>query len=41
MEGEEKERDPKPGSLGLVILDYTWFRLIYSAEEMLIPMKAS
>ncbi len=39
MEGEEKERDPKPGLLGLVILDYIWFRLMYNAKEMVIPNK--
>jgi hypothetical protein len=39
MEGEEKERDPKPGLLGLFPLDYIWFRLIYSAKEMAIPNK--
>ncbi len=27
MEVEEKERDPKPGLLGLVMLDYIWFIL--------------
>ncbi len=39
MEGEEKEGDPKPGLLGLVILEYIWFRLVYSAKEMVIPNK--
>jgi hypothetical protein len=39
MEGEEKERDPKPGLSGLVFLDYIWFRLIYSGKEMVIPNK--
>ncbi len=39
MEGEEKERDPKPGLLGLVILYYIWFRLVYSAKTMVKPNK--